>query len=141
MTFDALRRDIIDEIGVDAYARFDNERYAPEEYIFHILSDVVIVEFLSGFFDFKSLGWAVRERVDAFVKRFWESPQLISLNIREDVDRALNAVVPPDEDARVAAKERLTRFLVQYGMNEEVAKAHALIIEQSILTALPTPAQ
>ena len=146
MTFNRLRANIRNEIGINAFAPFEDQ-YAPDDEVLRILVDVVIVAFLSGFFDFESLGKSVAQRVDGFMTsfwaspRFWESPQLISLNISGDIDKALTQASPPDEVSKKAATERLIRMLVEYGMSEEIAKAHAAVIEQSVLAALPTSAE
>lgn len=137
MNYSDLRRDIVDEVAVDAYACFDKERYAIPEFLIQLFTDVVIIEFLNGFFEFSSLGQAVRVRVDRFVDNFRKSSRMVTLDIGKDVDLALSQARMPDEAERAAAQARLVRFLVDYGMSEDIARAHATVIEQSILAALP----
>jgi hypothetical protein len=137
VNYSDLRRDIVDEVAVDAYACFDKERYAIPEFLIQLFTDVVIIEFLNGFFEFSSLGQAVRVRVDRFVDNFRKSSRMVTLDIGKDVDLALSQARMPDEAERAAAQARLVRFLVDYGMSEDIARAHATVIEQSILAALP----
>jgi hypothetical protein len=136
MVYSNLRSEIADEMGVDSYACFDKERYAIPEFLVQLLSDAILVEFLAGFFEFSSLGKAARDRVDHFIETFRESPQLVTLNINAEVDQALTAAPVPDEPARAGARDRLVRFLVDYGLSEEIAAAHAVVIDQSVLATL-----
>jgi hypothetical protein len=138
VNYSDLRRDIVDEVAVDAYACFEKERYAIPEFLIQLFTDVVIIEFLSGFFEFSSLGQAVRVRVDRFVEDFRKSPRMVTLDIGKDVDLALSQAPVPDEAERATAQARLVHFLVNYGMSEDLARAHGTIIEQSILASLPS---
>lgn len=131
-----LRRDIIDEIGPDAYSTFDEQRYALPELFLRILADVVIIAFLKGFFDFESLGKGVRSRVEAFLKTFRDTPYLTTLDIHSDVDNALSKAQVPSEKDADKARQGLVAALITYGMHEDIARAHANEIERSITCAL-----
>lgn len=137
MNQDQLRTDIIDEIGPDAHSLYDEERYAIPEIILHLLADACIIEFLKGFFDFEGLGKGARDRFGEFIREFRQGPELVTLNISGDVDHALTAARVPSDEAIAEAREHLVNLLTTYGMHPDIAKAHAAVIEQSILSALP----
>jgi len=134
--FRQLRADIREEIGMDAYSRYTHERYAITELVLRLLEEVVIMEFIRGFFDFETLGRNVRERVQSFSSDFLRDPKLVSLDISKDVNVALRTAPYPDAAKVDAGHKRLVSFLVGYGMHEEIAEAHATIIESSILSSM-----
>jgi hypothetical protein len=138
MDFIDLRTAIRDELGVDAYSCYRDERYSIPPSILDVLSNAAIVAFLTGFFGFDVLGKKAHNRIVRFWEKFRESPGLVdlSLNISPDVDRALQLCLTPDPQGTIKGRDNLVRLLVDYGMSEELAKAHAAIIEQSIATTL-----
>lgn len=136
MDFSELRAEIIFEIGPDAYSQYDQERYAIPEIVLHILADACIIEFIKGFVDFEALGKGVRAKLEQFIEAFRQSPQLVTLNISQEVDRTFTAAKVPDQASLVEAHKRLVDLLIVYGMDKDIAEAHAGGIEKSIMSTL-----
>jgi len=136
MDFSELRTAIRDEIGIDAHALYKDERYSIPPYLLDLLNDAIIVAFLTGFFGLDELGKAARNRIIQFMETFRKGPQLVTLNIGSDVDHALQLSNSPDPQGRQRGHDNLIRLLIDYGMSEEIAKAHAALIEESIVATL-----
>jgi hypothetical protein len=131
-----LRAEIQEEIALNIYAPYKTEKYLLPPEAWRIFQDVVIVEFLIGFFDFESLGNGLRSKVDKLIRSYRDDPKLTTLDLSSDVDRALSSAQPPDEAKAREAQERLTGFLVSYGIDPQLAREHAAVIAQQIRGAL-----
>ena len=131
-----LRAEIQEEIALDIYAPYKTEKYLLPPEAWRIFQDVVIMEFLTGFFDFESLGKGLRAKVDDLIRSYRDDPKLTTLDLSRDVDRALSTAEPPDEATALKAQERLTGFLIAYGIDPQSAAEHAAVIAQQIKGAL-----
>jgi hypothetical protein len=136
MNYEQLRTDIIEEIGPDAYSCYNEERYAIGELVLHVLADACLIEFLKGFFDFESLGKGARARIDQFIKEFRDAPELVTLDIRPDVNGALRVAEKPSEESITVARDHLRSLLVSHGMDKDPASVHAAVIADAILSTL-----
>jgi hypothetical protein len=131
-----LRAAIQEEIGLDIYAPYKTEKYLLPPEVWQIFFEVLVIEFLKGFFDFETLGKGLRAKVNAFVSSYREDPKLLRLGLSSQVNEALENATLPGKVEIEEAQQRVTAFLIAYGIDKQSAAEHSLAITQQITQAL-----
>jgi hypothetical protein len=131
-----VRAEIREEVGSGVYAPYKTERYALPPEVVRLFCDVVIVEFLKGFFDFESIGQGLRSKIASFVASYRTDPKLTQLELGPDVGKALALAKSPNDAEADEARQRVTQFLIDYGIDSQLSAEHSAVITQSLLRAL-----
>lgn len=126
----AMIDSVRDEIGLDAYHIYPTSRRSIPDTVLWGFASACVLEFIKGFVDFKSLGEAVRSRLDGLLQH-WRNKQDFEDYVRsEGLDKAVYAaveaiphIVTPTQ--RSAATKRLEDALVGLGLQRETASEHA----------------
>jgi hypothetical protein len=131
---DAIR----DELGIDAYHLYEEERYSITAEILRAIATACGLEFIKGLTGFKGMGEQMREEAHELIRRWRAREDLTEFARSERIDmitaEALAALPPTvTHEKRQAARASLEAALIQFGLSGDDAKSHAHQIEDIVL--------
>ena len=123
---DAIR----DELGVDAYHLYEDERHSITLEILRAIATACGLEFIKGVTGFKDLGEQARREAIELIQRWRRRQDLEEFARSERIDVVLAEALatlpsPCSAEQRCAGREGLEAALREFGLNGDDAKAHA----------------
>jgi len=133
---DQLTSDIIEELGIDVYSGYDQERHLITEAVLISIASALIAEFLKGLINPKQLGLAARERINRLLKTFESKEGLGSVDAHAEINELVASVrsmePPPNSEQLAQAETTVANSLERFGMKHYVALEHAKSIRSLV---------
>jgi hypothetical protein len=123
-----LETALLDELGIDIYSPFGQERHFLTPDVLHEIFIGLVVAYLAGFLGLEALGRATRQKLKTVVEAVRAGASLggADAEITRLFDDARRHRAGADAaDRRLRAAAQLAAALEAYGMSASVASAHA----------------
>jgi hypothetical protein len=131
---------VCDEIGLDAYHIYPSSKRSIPDAVLWGFASACLLEFVKGFVDFKSLGEAVRSKLDGLLQHWRDKEDFEDYLKSEGIERAVLVAVEAipktiSTSQRMLALKNLEDALVEIGLSREAAGKHAARIDEIVATS------
>lgn len=135
-----LIESVRDEIGLDAYHIYPTSKRAIPDAVLWGFASACMLEFIKGFVDFKSLGEAIRSRLEGLLQHWRDKHDFEEYVRSEGLDKAvltaadaIPRTITPAQ--RTAAVKTLEDALVEVGLPRDTASKHAARIGDIVVSS------